>query len=115
MLAASYLSRFSHHLTWPYGPHYVVVENGWLHSGDLGLKHSDGYIEVKDRAKDTSHQEERIGRPQGNTEAFAQGQSERIGAIEAQQVIAAVCTYVRSSPKPVPAEIPQIAAGHLSC
>ncbi|KAG1371334.1 acetate/butyrate--CoA ligase AAE7, peroxisomal [Cocos nucifera] len=26
--------------------------NGWYHSGDLGVKHPDGYIEVKDRAKD---------------------------------------------------------------
>jgi len=26
--------------------------NGWYHSGDLGVKHRDGYIEVKDRAKD---------------------------------------------------------------
>uniref|UniRef100_A0A1D1Y0Z7 4-coumarate--CoA ligase n=1 Tax=Anthurium amnicola TaxID=1678845 RepID=A0A1D1Y0Z7_9ARAE len=26
--------------------------HGWYHSGDLGVKHPDGYIEVKDRAKD---------------------------------------------------------------
>lgn len=26
--------------------------NGWYHSGDLGVKHPDGYVEVKDRAKD---------------------------------------------------------------
>jgi fatty-acyl-CoA synthase len=25
---------------------------GWLHTGDLGVRHADGYIEVKDRAKD---------------------------------------------------------------
>ncbi|KZV21145.1 hypothetical protein F511_27416 [Dorcoceras hygrometricum] len=25
---------------------------GWFHSGDLGVKHSDGYIEIKDRSKD---------------------------------------------------------------
>jgi acyl-CoA synthetase (AMP-forming)/AMP-acid ligase II len=25
---------------------------GWFHSGDLGVKHPDGYIELKDRSKD---------------------------------------------------------------
>ncbi|KAL3753009.1 hypothetical protein ACJRO7_000409 [Eucalyptus globulus] len=25
---------------------------GWYHSGDLGVKHPDGYIEIKDRSKD---------------------------------------------------------------
>ncbi|KAJ3673081.1 hypothetical protein LUZ60_006455 [Juncus effusus] len=29
-----------------------AFKNGWFHSGDLGVKHTDGYIEVKDRAKD---------------------------------------------------------------
>ncbi|KAJ3691407.1 hypothetical protein LUZ61_020571 [Rhynchospora tenuis] len=29
-----------------------AFENGWFHSGDLGVKHPEGYIEVKDRAKD---------------------------------------------------------------
>ncbi|KAJ6849047.1 putative AMP-dependent synthetase and ligase superfamily protein [Iris pallida] len=29
-----------------------AFENGWYHSGDLGVKHPDSYIEVKDRAKD---------------------------------------------------------------
>ncbi|KAK1294345.1 Acetate/butyrate--CoA ligase AAE7, peroxisomal [Acorus calamus] len=29
-----------------------TFEGGWFHSGDLGVKHPDGYIEVKDRAKD---------------------------------------------------------------
>lgn len=29
-----------------------AFENGWFHSGDLGVRHPDGYIEVKDRAKD---------------------------------------------------------------
>ena len=26
--------------------------NGWFHTGDLGVMHEDGYIEVKDRSKD---------------------------------------------------------------
>jgi fatty-acyl-CoA synthase len=25
---------------------------GWFHSGDLGVMHPDGYIELKDRSKD---------------------------------------------------------------
>jgi fatty-acyl-CoA synthase len=25
---------------------------GWFHSGDLGVKHPDGYIQLKDRSKD---------------------------------------------------------------
>ncbi|XP_010259347.1 PREDICTED: acetate/butyrate--CoA ligase AAE7, peroxisomal [Nelumbo nucifera] len=29
-----------------------AFHGGWYHSGDLGVKHPDGYIEVKDRAKD---------------------------------------------------------------
>ncbi|XP_074263848.1 butanoate--CoA ligase AAE1-like [Silene latifolia] len=27
-------------------------KGGWFHTGDLGVKHSDGYIELKDRSKD---------------------------------------------------------------
>jgi fatty-acyl-CoA synthase len=27
--------------------------NGWFRTGDLGVKHPDGYIELKDRAKDS--------------------------------------------------------------
>src|SRR5205085_98670 len=25
---------------------------GWFHSGDLGVRHADGYIQLKDRSKD---------------------------------------------------------------
>jgi fatty-acyl-CoA synthase len=27
-------------------------DQGWFHSGDLGVMHADGYIELKDRSKD---------------------------------------------------------------
>ena len=29
-----------------------AFDGGWFHSGDLGVVHSDGYIELKDRSKD---------------------------------------------------------------
>jgi fatty-acyl-CoA synthase len=29
-----------------------AFENGWFHSGDLAVMHPDGYIQIKDRAKD---------------------------------------------------------------
>jgi fatty-acyl-CoA synthase len=29
-----------------------TLRDGWLHSGDLAVKHPDGYVELKDRAKD---------------------------------------------------------------
>jgi fatty-acyl-CoA synthase len=30
----------------------AVLKDGWFRSGDLGVRHPDGYIEVKDRSKD---------------------------------------------------------------
>ncbi|MDA0654862.1 MAG: acyl-CoA synthetase [Proteobacteria bacterium] len=29
-----------------------ALKNGWFHSGDLAVMHPDGYVEIKDRAKD---------------------------------------------------------------
>jgi fatty-acyl-CoA synthase len=29
-----------------------AFEGGWFHSGDLGVKHADGYVQLKDRSKD---------------------------------------------------------------
>ena len=29
-----------------------AFKNGWFHSGDLAVIHEDGYIQIKDRAKD---------------------------------------------------------------
>ncbi|HEV7390148.1 MAG TPA: AMP-binding protein [Burkholderiales bacterium] len=30
----------------------AAIPDGWLRTGDLGVMHSDGYVEIKDRAKD---------------------------------------------------------------
>ncbi|XP_021284830.1 probable acyl-activating enzyme 10 [Herrania umbratica] len=36
----------------PEGTSNCMRENGWLYSGDVGVIHPDGYLEIKDRSKD---------------------------------------------------------------
>lgn len=34
------------------GTNKCMRENGWLYTGDIGVMHPDGYLEIKDRSKD---------------------------------------------------------------
>ncbi|KAK2982139.1 hypothetical protein RJ640_026554 [Escallonia rubra] len=36
----------------PQGTAKCMRENGWLYTGDVGVMHPDGYLEIKDRSKD---------------------------------------------------------------
>ncbi|XP_073284579.1 2-methylpropanoate--CoA ligase CCL4-like [Primulina huaijiensis] len=36
----------------PEGTSYCMKDNGWFYTGDVGVMHPDGYLEVKDRSKD---------------------------------------------------------------
>ncbi|CDP01726.1 unnamed protein product [Coffea canephora] len=36
----------------PEGTSRCLRENGWLYTGDVGVMHPDGYLEIKDRSKD---------------------------------------------------------------
>ncbi|XP_073141230.1 2-methylpropanoate--CoA ligase CCL4-like [Henckelia pumila] len=36
----------------PEGTSYCMRDNGWFYTGDVGVMHPDGYLEVKDRSKD---------------------------------------------------------------
>ncbi|KAL3527364.1 hypothetical protein ACH5RR_012020 [Cinchona calisaya] len=36
----------------PEGTSKCLRENGWLYTGDVGVMHPDGYLEIKDRSKD---------------------------------------------------------------
>ncbi|KAL2317329.1 hypothetical protein Fmac_031205 [Flemingia macrophylla] len=36
----------------PEGTRKCIRDDGWLHTGDVGVMHEDGYLEIKDRSKD---------------------------------------------------------------
>ncbi|KAM7519908.1 hypothetical protein LguiB_018870 [Lonicera macranthoides] len=36
----------------PKGTSKCMRENGWFYTGDVGVMHPDGYLEIKDRSKD---------------------------------------------------------------
>ncbi|XP_073145011.1 2-methylpropanoate--CoA ligase CCL4-like [Henckelia pumila] len=36
----------------PEGTSYCMKDDGWFYTGDVGVMHPDGYLEVKDRSKD---------------------------------------------------------------
>ena len=36
----------------PAGTAKCMTENGWFFTGDVGVMHPDGYLEIKDRSKD---------------------------------------------------------------
>ncbi|KAA8532118.1 hypothetical protein F0562_006740 [Nyssa sinensis] len=36
----------------PEGTSKCMAENGWFYTGDVGVMHADGYLEIKDRSKD---------------------------------------------------------------
>jgi fatty-acyl-CoA synthase len=64
-----------------------AMRGGWLHSGDLGVMHPDGYVELRDRAKDV---------------VISGG--ENIATIEVEQALAAAPDVVEAAVVGVPDE-----------
>ncbi|TMC20747.1 MAG: acyl-CoA synthetase [Chloroflexi bacterium] len=64
-----------------------AFEGGWFHSGDIGVWHPDGYIELRDRGKDI----------------IISG-GENISTIEVEQVIAQHCAVMECAVVAVPDE-----------